>query len=132
MTASTDSREPSQPPPEVPLLFPKVVPPLQVSAFSPSMSPVRGSPSRPTGRLVYESYSPRTLEEAKEYIRFVMTQRSILPNEVDADQTDPKDCGATDFDFSAEPFGLSFRLTNYLKSVAERRKGTSLARNKRS
>ncbi len=79
------------------------------------------------GRLLYECYQPRTLAETKEYLDFVLTRRSILPNEL----SDP---GASvsavaeprpDFNFTARENGgcdpPQGRLGEYLRLEREKR-----------
>jgi len=33
--------------------------------------------------VIYESFKPKTLEEAKEYAKYIMTNQGVVPNEVD-------------------------------------------------
>ncbi len=74
-------------------------------------------PARTSDRLVYSAYRPRTLEEAREYTRFVMTHRSIPPNE-------PTEADAgSDLNLEELPFGLSPQLRSYLQELAQWRKG---------
>lgn len=38
---------------------------------------------RLAGKIIYESFKPQTLEEAKEYVEHIMSARRVVPNEVD-------------------------------------------------
>jgi len=74
-------------------------------------------------RLIYECYKPRDLEEVKEYIRFVVDYRSIVPNEVTfyTSKHSPTET-IPDISFDNPPLGLSQKLTAYLKATGKQRK----------
>eukprot|EP01022_Parablepharisma_sp_SALTPOND_P007512 TRINITY_DN1310_c0_g1_i1.p1 TRINITY_DN1310_c0_g1~~TRINITY_DN1310_c0_g1_i1.p1 ORF type:complete len:872 (-),score=51.69 TRINITY_DN1310_c0_g1_i1:1512-3938(-) len=89
------------------------------------------SPTKSLGRLVYECYKPKKLEEVKEYIQFVLEHRTIIANEVgeEADSELNESKSAPDISFDNPPLGLSHKLVGYLKGIAERRKDPRNVRN---
>ena len=73
-----------------------------------------------TKTIIYECYKPSDIEEVKEYIKFVLTHRLILPNETE-DNTVNESLDS-DLSFDNPPPSLSPKLRDYLKEVAEKRK----------
>eukprot|EP01022_Parablepharisma_sp_SALTPOND_P016669 TRINITY_DN249_c1_g2_i2.p1 TRINITY_DN249_c1_g2~~TRINITY_DN249_c1_g2_i2.p1 ORF type:complete len:550 (-),score=29.03 TRINITY_DN249_c1_g2_i2:2303-3952(-) len=93
---------------------------------------------KPLGRILYESYKPKTLAEVKEYIEFVLAKRTILPNE--HHEFDP-DCfldglsdipRGPDFDFS-RPVDRKFSQSLYafLTNEIQKRQGFSVSEKKK-
>ena len=84
------------------------------------------------GRLIFESYKPKTLEEAREYIDFVLSERSIIPQTIEDDDSEALESEITqpslkkDYDFltNQEKGSRSSRFENYLRMEKEKRKGT--------
>lgn len=74
-------------------------------------------------RTAYECYKPRTMEEVKEYVHFVLDYRSIVCNEVASYLPKSSQAeAAPDISFENPPLGLSQKLTSYLKGVSRQRK----------
>eukprot|EP00826_Nyctotherus_ovalis_P029662 TRINITY_DN23513_c0_g1_i1.p2 TRINITY_DN23513_c0_g1~~TRINITY_DN23513_c0_g1_i1.p2 ORF type:complete len:115 (+),score=23.83 TRINITY_DN23513_c0_g1_i1:73-417(+) len=80
--------------------------------------------------IIYDSYKPKDLEAAKEYINFVLTQRFIPPNLLD--ETDPNEKNSfqlpkrSDYDFMSPPKGLSC-MQKHLRLEREKRKNGRMA-----
>lgn len=91
---------------------------LNDTVYSKETSSVRHSK-----KVIYDCYKPVDIEETKEYIEFILTHRSILPNEIE-DSIEPvlNENAEADISFNDPPPNLSPKLRNYLKEVAERRK----------
>lgn len=75
--------------------------------------------------IIYDSYKPRNLEAAKEYVNFVLAQRFIPPNLLD--ETDPSEKDSlelpkrNDYDFMSLPKGLGC-MQEHLRLEREKRK----------
>lgn len=88
---------------------------------------------RSLGRLIFECYKPKTLEEVHEYIDFLLSERAILPQEIEEPdvevleseiiQAHPK----KDFDFllnhESNTKIRSQRFATYLRIEEEKRRG---------
>ena len=82
---------------------------------------------------MYEAYKPKTYEEAKEYIGFILDKRYILPNELedsDAEPSNEANASREDFDFT-RPAPLPERafspnLLAFITEDANRRQGFAL------
>jgi len=76
--------------------------------------------SKVSKRVVYECYKPESLEETKEYIRFILFYRSIICNEIGLNSVETEH--VPDISFERPPVDLSQKLTNYLRDTGRHRK----------
>lgn len=84
---------------------------------------------KPLGRIIYECYKPRNISETREYIDFMLTQRSILPNELQETEHESEVSPVRQSDFSFEPSQIerqkySENLLLFLKTEHQKRQGT--------
>lgn len=74
-----------------------------------------------SGKIIYESYKPRTLEEVKEYTNYVMSCRTAVPNEVDEITSYyPKTLSGLKEFSTVTHDGLSTNLSSYLLRLSKR------------
>ena len=88
---------------------------------------------RSLGRLIFECYKPKTLEETKEYIDFLLTERAILPQDTEEPDAEVLESEIIqthrkkDFDFllnhESNTKIRSPRFASYLKIEEEKRRG---------
>lgn len=79
---------------------------------------------------IYESYQPRSIDEAKEYTNFILNERSILPHQIEEEDTDTNEMlnpqPKHDYDFMSNPLlshSRSKYFSNFLDKEREKRIG---------
>jgi len=76
--------------------------------------------------IIYNSYKPNNLQATKEYFKFILTKRFILPNLLEETEIDPiKFTKQTDYSFTFLPQGFNNMLA-HLKLEKRKRKNTRM------